>query len=197
MFGLNYLMMVGIAAITGAIISILIGLVLSTLTSLSTMIIGGIVGGISVVPLIAALITTPPSTDSHNRNISESLKTIMCLGGLFIGSIITGIGLVACGITPITKLDSLLSLSTTANSLLIIGTTALLFPIVAAIVAGIAIKITEGVKKYTSNKPTKPSEEEPKSSRQVAQERLPDSELSEVSCDNIKDKRVTAANSPQ
>ncbi|NSM56952.1 hypothetical protein HET73_06405 [Wolbachia endosymbiont of Atemnus politus] len=43
MFGLNYLMMVGIAAITGAIISILIGLILGTFTSLSPLIIGGIV----------------------------------------------------------------------------------------------------------------------------------------------------------
>ncbi|NSX83603.1 hypothetical protein GOM44_04645 [Wolbachia endosymbiont of Atemnus politus] len=194
MFGLNYLMMVGIAAITGAIISILIGLILGTFTSLSPLIIGGIVGGISVVPLIAALITTPPSTDSHNRNISESLKAIMYLGSLFIGSIVTGIGLVAYGITPIIKLDSLSSLSTTANSLLIIGATALLFPIVTAIVVGITIKITEGVKKYISNKG--PSEED-RSSQQIKPERLPDSELSEVSCDNIKDKQTTTANSPQ
>ncbi|MGL9718958.1 MAG: hypothetical protein ACR5K9_10280 [Wolbachia sp.] len=196
MFGLNYLMMVGIAAITGAIISIVIGLVLSTLTSLSPLIIGGIVGGISVVPLIAALITTSPSADSHNRNISKSLKAIMCLGGLFIGSIVTGIGLVAYGITPITKLDSLLSLSTTANSLLTIGATALLFPIVAAILVGVAIKITEGVKKYISNKQTKPSEED-RPSQQIKPERLPGSELSEVSCDSIKDKQTTTANSPQ
>nr|WP_255453449.1 hypothetical protein [Wolbachia endosymbiont of Atemnus politus] len=186
--------MVGIAAITGAIISILIGLILGTFTSLSPLIIGGIVGGISVVPLIAALITTPPSTDSHNRNISESLKAIMYLGSLFIGSIVTGIGLVAYGITPIIKLDSLSSLSTTANSLLIIGATALLFPIVTAIVVGITIKITEGVKKYISNKG--PSEED-RSSQQIKPERLPDSELSEVSCDNIKDKQTTTANSPQ
>ncbi|NSM56951.1 hypothetical protein HET73_06400 [Wolbachia endosymbiont of Atemnus politus] len=118
----------------------------------------------------------------------------MYLGSLFIGSIVTGIGLVAYGITPIIKLDSLSSLSTTANSLLIIGATALLFPIVTAIVVGITIKITEGVKKYISNKG--PSEED-RSSQQIKPERLPDSELSEVSCDNIKDRQTTTANSPQ
>ncbi|MDR2978162.1 MAG: hypothetical protein LBU56_01845 [Rickettsiales bacterium] len=175
MFGLNYLMMVGIAAIIGAIVSILIGLVLSTLTSLSPLIIGGIVGGISVVPLIAALITTPPSAGPHNRNMSDSLKAIMYLGGLFTGSVITGIGPVAYCVTPITKVDSLLSLSTTANSLLSIGVIALLFPIVAAIGVGIAIKLAGVVKKYISNKQTKPPEEEPRPSQQVKPERLPDS----------------------
>ncbi|MDR2609551.1 MAG: hypothetical protein LBC06_03070 [Rickettsiales bacterium] len=195
MFGLNYLMMVGIAAIIGAIVSILIGLVLSTLTSLSPLIIGGIVGGISVVPLIAALITTPPSAGPHNRNMSDSLKAIMYLGGLFTGSVITGIGLVAYGVTPITKVDSLLSLSTTANSLLSIGVIALLFPIVAAIGIGIAIKLAGAVKKYISNKQTKPPEEEPRSSQQAKPERLPDSELSEVNVD--EHTRTSATNSPQ
>lgn len=194
-FGLNYLMMVGIAAIIGAIVSILIGLVLSTLTSLSPLIIGGIVGGISVVPLIAALITTPPSAGPHNRNMSDSLKAIMFLGGLFTGSIITGIGLVAYGVTPITKVDSLLSLSTTANSLLSIGVIALLFPIVAAIGIGIAIKLAGVVKKYISNKQTKPPEEEPRPPQQIKPERLPDSELSEVNVD--EHTRTSATNSPQ
>jgi hypothetical protein len=194
-FGLNYLMMVGIAAIIGAIVSILIGLVLSTLTSLSPLIIGGIVGGISVVPLITALITTPPSAGPHNRNMSDSLKAIMYLGGLFTGSIITGIGLVAYGVTPITKVDSLLSLSTTANSLLSIGVIALLFPIVAAIGIGIAIKLAGVVKKYISNKQTKPPEEEPRPPQQVKPERLPDSELSEVNVD--EHTRTSATNSPQ
>lgn len=195
MFGLNYLMMVGIAAIIGAIVSILIGLVLSTLTSLSPLIIGGIVGGISVVPLIAALITTPPSAGPHNRNMSDSLKAIMFLGGLFTGSIITGIGLVAYGVTPITKVDSLLSLSTTANSLLSIGVIALLFPIVAAIGIGIAIKLAGVVKKYISNKQTKPPEEEPRPPQQIKPERLPGSELSEVNVD--EHTRTSATNSPQ
>ncbi|WCR59527.1 MAG: hypothetical protein PG978_000963 [Wolbachia endosymbiont of Ctenocephalides felis wCfeF] len=195
MFGLNYLMMVGIAAIIGAIVSILIGLVLSTLTSLSPLIIGGIVGGISVVPLIAALITTPPSAGPHNRNMSDSLKAIMFLGGLFTGSIITGIGLVAYGVTPITKVDSLLSLSTTANSLLSIGVIALLFPIVAAIGIGIAIKLAGVVKKYISNKQAKPPEEEPRPPQQIKPERLPDSELSEVNVD--EHTRTSATNSPQ
>lgn len=195
MFGLNYFMMVGIAAIIGAIVSILIGLVLSTLTSLSPLIIGGIVGGISVVPLIAALITTPPSAGPHNRNMSDSLKAIMFLGGLFTGSIITGIGLVAYGVTPITKVDSLLSLSTTANSLLSIGVIALLFPIVAAIGIGIAIKLAGAVKKYISNKQTKPPEEEPRPPQQIKPERLPDSELSEVNVD--EHTRTSATNSPQ
>gem|GEM_PF-4916197 len=195
MFGLNYLMMVGIAAIIGAIVGILIGLVLSTLTSLSPLIIGGIVGGISVVPLIAALITTPPSAGPHNRSMSDSLKAIMYLGGLFTGSIITGIGLVAYGVTPITKVDSLLSLSTTANSLLSIGVIALLFPIVAAIGIGIAIKLAGAVKKYISNKQAKPPEEEPRPSQQVKPERLPDSELSEVNVD--EHTRTSATNSPQ
>lgn len=195
MFGLNYLMMVGIAAIIGAIVSILIGLVLSTLTSLSPLIIGGIVGGVSVVPLIAALITTPPSAGPHNRNMSDSLKAIMCLGGLFTGSIITGIGLVAYGVTPIIKVDSLLSLSTTANSLLSIGVIALLFPIVAAIGIGIAIKLAGAVKKYISNKQTKPPEEEPRPPQQIKPERLPDSELSEVNVD--EHTRTSATNSPQ
>jgi Na+/H+-translocating membrane pyrophosphatase len=188
-------MMVGIAAIIGAIVSILVGLVLSTLTSFSPLIIGGIVGGISVVPLIAALITTPPSTGPHNRNMSDSLKAIMCLGGLFTGSIITGIGLVAYGVTPIIKVDSLLSLSTTANSLLSIGVIALLFPIVAAIGVGIAIKLAGVVKKYISNKQTKPPEEEPRPPQQIKPERLPDSELSEVNVD--EHTRTSATNSPQ
>ncbi|MCA4774745.1 hypothetical protein IHO40_00965 [Wolbachia endosymbiont of Mansonella ozzardi] len=112
----------------------------------------GIVGGISVVPLIAALITTPPSSSPHNRNMGDLLKAIMHLGGLFTGSVITGIGLVACGVTPITKVDSLLSLSTTANSLLSIGVIALLFPITAAIGVDIAIKLVGVVRKYISNK---------------------------------------------
>ncbi|WP_395463514.1 hypothetical protein [Wolbachia endosymbiont of Cantharis cryptica] len=193
MFGLTYLIMVGTASIIGAIVSILIGLALSTLTSLSPLIIGGIVGGISVVPLIAALITTPPSADSHNRNISESLKAIVYLGSLFIGSVVTGIGLVAYGITPITKLDSLLSLSTTVNSLLAIGVIALLFPIIAATGVGIAIKIAEGAKKYISNKPAKPPEEDPKSSQQIEEpsEHSLNSKLSEVSCDhNVRKQTV-------
>ncbi|MGL9760870.1 MAG: hypothetical protein ACR5LB_01375 [Wolbachia sp.] len=195
MFGLNYLMMVGIAAIIGAIVSILIGLVLSTLTSLSPLIIGGIVGGISVVPLIAALITTPPSAGPHNRNMSDSLKAIMYLDGLFIGSVITGIGLVAYGVTPITKVDSLLSLSTTANSLLSIGVIALLFPIVATIGIGITIKLAGVVKKYISNKQTKPPEEESRPPQQIKPERLPDSELSEVNVD--EHTRTSATNLPQ
>jgi len=194
-FGLNYLMMVGIAAIIGAIVSILIGLVLSTLTSLSPLIIGGIVGGISVVPLIAALITIPPSAGPHNRNMSDSLKAIMFLGGLFTGSIITGIGLVAYGVTPITKVDSLLSLSTTANSLLSIGVIALLFPIAATIGIGIAIKLAGVMKKYISNKQTKPPEEEPRPPQQIKPERLPDSELSEVNVD--EHTRTSATNSLQ
>ncbi|MGL9689209.1 MAG: hypothetical protein ACR5K6_05795 [Wolbachia sp.] len=195
MFGLNYLMIVGIAAIIGAIVSILIGLVLSTLTSLSPLIIGGIVGSISVVPLIAALITTPPSAGPHNRNMSDSLKAIMYLGGLFTGSVITGIGLVAYGVTPITKVDSLLSLSITANSLLSIGVIAPLFPIVAAIGIGIAIKLAGVVKKYISNKQTKLPEEESKPPQQIKPERLPDSELSEVNVD--EHTRTSATNSPQ
>ncbi|MFP3035514.1 MAG: hypothetical protein ACEY3A_00430 [Wolbachia sp.] len=190
MFGLNYLMMVGIAAIIGAIVSLLIGLVLSTLTSLSPLIIGGIVGGISVVPLIAALITAPPSAGLHNHNMSDSLKAIMYLVGLFTGSIITGISLVTYGVTPITKVDSLLSLSTTANSLLSIGVIALLFPIVAAMGIGIAIKLAGVVKKYISNKQIKPSEEEPRPPQQV-----PDSKLSEVNVD--EHTQTSATNSPQ
>ncbi|QOD37988.1 hypothetical protein [Candidatus Wolbachia massiliensis] len=187
MFGLNYLVMVGIAAITGALVSILIGIALSTLTSLSPLVIGGIVGGISAIPLIAALITTPPPAGPHNRNINESLKTIMYLGGLFIGSVVTGIGLVAYGVTPLIKVASLSSLSTTANSLLAIGIIALILPIVVAVGVGIAIKITERVKKYISNNSTKPSEEKPRPSRQIEPERLPDSKLSEVSYEQTPD----------
>lgn len=187
MSGLNYLMTAVKAAIIGVIVSILIGLALITLTSLSPLIIGGIVGGISVVPLIADLIAISLSTGPHNSSISESLKETAYLGGLFIGSVATGIGLVACGVTPITK-----SLLTTANSLLAIGITTLILPIVAAVVIGTVIKFAERVKKYISNKG--PSEED-RPSQQIKPERLPDSELSEV---NVGEHTKTAAaNLPQ
>ncbi|MGL9718697.1 MAG: hypothetical protein ACR5K9_08755 [Wolbachia sp.] len=168
--------------------SILTGLALSTLTSISPLIIGGIVGGISVVPLIATFIKEPLSEFAacNNRRISDfTLKEIACLAGLFIGSVAVGVGLGS--VAPIVKVDSLSSLSTTMNSLIVIGLAAPVLPIVAAI--GIAIASNK-IKKLME-----PSEKEPRSPKKTKEESQNlSNELKEI---NIRKLANDVTNSPQ
>ncbi|WP_265034975.1 MULTISPECIES: hypothetical protein [unclassified Wolbachia] len=182
MLGIIYLAILGIAVVIGAIVSILTGLALSTLTSLSPLMIGGIVGAISVAPLIVTFIKAPLS--NNDRRVSDlTLKEIACLAGLFIGSVAVGVGLGS--VAPIVKVNSLSSLSTTMNSLLMIGVTAPVLPIVAAIGIAIALDKIKRLMKSSEKEPSRLTEEELQNLS---------NELKEISCNKV---RKTTANSPQ
>ncbi|MDR0288576.1 MAG: hypothetical protein LBH78_00735 [Rickettsiales bacterium] len=188
MIAIIYLAILGRAIIIGAIVSILTGLALSTLTSLSPLMIGGIVGAISVAPLIVTFIKAPLSEFAacNDRRISDfTLKEIVCLAGLFIGSVVIGAGL--SSVAPIVKVDSSSSLSTTMNSLIAIGLAAPVLPIVAAI--GIAIAANK-IKKLIES-----SEKEPRSSKKTKEESQNlSNELKEI---NIRKLASDVTNSPQ
>ncbi|MBA8766599.1 MULTISPECIES: hypothetical protein [Wolbachia] len=195
MVGVIYLAMLGVAAIIGAIIGTLIGLLLS-FTSLSPLIIGGTVGAIYVVPLIAAFITILLYPIPYERHSGLTLKETACLAGLFIGSVAAGVGLVACGLTPIIKVDSLSSLSTTVSSLLAMGATIPVLLIATAIGVAIVIELAKQAKEYISGKimqaekePVTDTHEEPGSKMEEAKE--------EKTARNKQAVRECSKNSPQ
>ncbi len=192
MVGVIYLAMLGVAAIIGAIIGTLIGLLLS-FTSLSPLIIGGTVGAIYVVPLIAAFITILLYPIPYERHSGLTLKETACLAGLFIGSVAAGVGLVACGLTPIIKIDSL---STTVSSLLAMGATIPVLLIATAIGVAIVIELAKQAKEYISGKimqaekePVTDTHEEPGSKMEEAKE--------EKTARNKQAVRECSKNSPQ
>ncbi len=192
MVGVIYLAMLGVAAIIGAIIGTLIGLLLS-FTSLSPLIIGGTVGAIYVVPLIAAFITILLYPIPYERHSGLTLKETACLAGLFIGSVAAGVGLVACGLTPIIKVDSL---STTVSSLLAMGATIPVLLIATAIGVAIVIELAKQAKENISGKimqaekePVTDTHEEPGSKMEEAKE--------EKTARNKQAVRECSKNSPQ
>ncbi|MDG7056879.1 MAG: hypothetical protein LKM43_01885 [Wolbachia endosymbiont of Penenirmus auritus] len=188
MIAIIYLAVLGRAIIIGAIVSILTGLALSTLASLSPLVIGGIVGAISVTPLIATFIKIllfESAVCNDYRTSNLTLKEVACLAGLFVGSVVVGVGLGS--VASIIKVDSLSSLSTTMNSLIAIGLAAPVLPIIAAI--GIAIAANK-IKKLMES-----SEKEPRSPKETKEESQNlSNELKEI---NIRKLASEVTNSPK